>query len=197
MTNIWFTADLHLGHRKVAEIRGFGDNTDAHNTALATNWDNLVRPGDQVWVLGDISIGHGGPETRALEWVSARPGIKHLIAGNHDGCHPMHSRAHKTHRRFLDVFETVQSAATLKIVGQRVLLSHFPYRDDPDGDHTEVLRHNEWRPVDVGQWLLHGHTHSSIARRGRQLHVGVDAHDLTPVPLRWVEDQISRPHDKP
>ncbi|MBF6393869.1 hypothetical protein IU443_28480 [Nocardia farcinica] len=38
---------------------------------------------------------------------------------------------------------------------------------------------------------------AAVTGRGRQLHVGVDAHDLTPVPLRWVEDQISRPHDKP
>jgi len=191
MGETWFTADLHVGHRLCTRLRGFGDDTEAHDRALAAHWDALVRPDDQIWVLGDISIGSGTAERRALAWLAERPGSKHLIAGNHDPCHPLHSRSHLAQARFLAVFESVQSAATRKVAGQRVMLSHFPYRDDPDGDHSAELRHNEWRPVDTGGWLLHGHTHSDIQQRGRQLHVGVDAHGLAPVRLRWVEEKIA------
>lgn len=188
MSNIWFTSDLHIGHTPIAALRGFS-TVAAHDATLADRWDAIVRPSDQVWILGDLSIG-GKATTAALNWIAARPGVKHLIAGNHDDCHPMRSKAHKQ-RRFLQVFESVAAAGTLKIAGQRTLLSHFPYAGDPDGDHTTEPRYPEWRLPDTGQWLLHGHTHSPIQQRGRQLHVGVDAHGLAPVSRTWIEDRIN------
>ncbi|WP_280420043.1 metallophosphoesterase [Nocardia carnea] len=187
MTGIWFTSDLHIGHIKVAELRGF--NTDIHDQVLADRWDRTVGPKDQVWVLGDISAGGDRAETAALEWVAARPGIKHLIAGNHDGCHPLHRLSHRWQPIYLDVFASVQQSAVRRIAGERVLLSHFPY-PGPGDDHTDETRYPDYRFIDTGRWLLHGHTHHWKAQRGRQLHVGVDAHRLTPVPLRWVEDRI-------
>lgn len=51
-----YTADLHLGHRLVTELRGF-DSTDDHDNELARRWDTTVGEGDVVWVLGDISGG--------------------------------------------------------------------------------------------------------------------------------------------
>lgn len=185
MTAIWFTSDLHIGHPMVSGLRGFSD-TAIHDAYLADIWDATVRSVDQVWVLGDL-VGRRGDEQRGLEWVAARPGIKHLIAGNHDACHPLHSQAHKAQRLYLEVFESVQQSATRKILGQRVLLSHFPYL----ADHTAEARYLEWRFPDTGRWLLHGHTHSSAQQRGRELHVGVDAHGLAPVSLHWVEERIS------
>lgn len=186
MTGIYFTADLHLGHINIAALRGF-TSTEYHDRTIADRWDAAVRPDDQVWVLGDISLGRKGAPA-ALEWIAARPGIKHLIPGNHDPCHPMHSTAHKYQRTYLDVFESVQQSAVRKLDGHRVLLSHFPF----EGDHTDIPRYPEYRFPDTGQWLLHGHTHSPIKQRGRQLHVGVDAHNLAPVPLSWVRDRISQ-----
>lgn len=189
MTAIWFLSDIHVGHRMVAGLRGFGDDIDAHDAALAANWDRVIRPDDQVKVLGDVT-GRRGDEQRGLEWIAQRPGIKDLISGNHDGCHPLHSKAHKVQADYLAVFRSVQQSGVMRIAGQRVLLSHFPYAG-PDGDHTAVIRYPEWRFPDTGAWLLHGHTHSDIQQRGRQLHVGVDAHDLGPVSLHWIEDRIN------
>lgn len=190
MTAVWFTSDLHVGgHKRVVEARGYTD-PDEHDRVLAERWDAVVRPADQVWVLGDLCIGQGAPQRRALDWVSARHGVKYLIAGNHDSCHAHRSQAHRELRRYLEVFEFVSIAATLKIAGERVLLSHFPYAG-PGGDHTDELRYPEWRLPDTGQWLLHGHTHTAIQQRGRQLHVGVDAHNLRPVPLTWVAARIA------
>lgn len=187
MTNTWFTADLHLGHTLVSELRGFGRDTDEHDHVLAAKWDRCVKPGDHVWVLGDISIGRGFAQDHALDWISKRNGIKHLIWGNHDCGHPMHRDAHKVQWEFLSVFESVQERAVRQIAGHRVLLSHFPY----SADHTEVARYPEWRFPDTGKWLIHGHTHSNVKRMNRQLHVGLDAHALYPVPLKWIVEQIA------
>lgn len=188
MSGIWFTADLHLGHKLVAGLRGFGEDTDAHDDTLAQRWDYLVRPQDQIWVLGDLCIGRGRSHTASLEWIAARPGIKHLIFGNHDSGHPMHSEAHKVQGQYLEVFASAQIAGVRKIGKQKVMMSHFPFA----ADHTEVARYPEWRPQKTGQWLMHGHTHSGVAVKpnSREIHVGLDAHALAPVPLKWVETVI-------
>lgn len=187
MSTIWFTADLHLDHALVARERGFGDDITAHDDYLAAQWDARVGADDVVKVLGDLCIGHGNDNSMALAWIMARPGIKDLIWGNHDAGHPMHARAHKAQTAYLSAFRSAQQSATMKIARQRVMLSHFPFT----GDHTETDRHPEWRPVDAGQWLLHGHTHSTDpGPTGRQIHVGLDAHGLAPVPYRWVTEMI-------
>lgn len=118
---------------------------------------------------------------------------KIMLTGN---CHPFRSQAHKWQRIYLDAaFASVQQSAVRKIDGHRVLLSHFPFQGDPDGDHTPENRFEEWRIPPIGEnadrWLLHGHTHSPEQVRGRQIHVGVDAHGLAPVPLEWVQRLIA------
>lgn len=184
MTATWFTSDLHIRHTNQAIRRGI-DNIDEHDDILARNWDRLIRPQDHVWMLGDLT-GRRGHEQAGIDWIAQRPGVKYLIAGNHDSCHPLHSRAHKEQSKYLEVFAAVQQSATIKIQGHRVLLSHFPY----SADHTEVARYPEWRFQNRGQWLIHGHTHSTEKVKGKEIHVGVDAHDLAPVSLHWIEHII-------
>lgn len=192
---VWYCSDIHLSHRKVSELRGFTNPAD-HDAALAENWDRLVRNGDIVWVLGDISVGGKLVELRALQWITARPGVKHLVCGNHDSCHPMRSVAHKWLPVYQEkAFASAAMAATRKIAGHRVLLSHLPYAGSEDGDTPGMEnRFEEWRLPDTGQWLLHGHTHNPDQRvHGRMIHVGLDAHGLTPIPESWIADVIANP----
>ncbi|MFF0498476.1 metallophosphoesterase family protein [Nocardia aobensis] len=189
MTQLWFTADLHIGHGNIAVARGF-ESAEEHDAELARRWDSAVRPRDEVWVLGDISMNGKRNVERALQWISERPGTKHLVAGNHDSCHPMHSRAHKWQRVYLEVFETVQQSAVRKVRGHRVLLSHFPYAHGINADHTTEVRYPEWRFPDRGQFIIHGHTHSTYTSWDRQIHVGVDARGFAPVSLNWIEDFV-------
>ncbi len=183
---VWLTSDLHIGHRMVSKLRGH-PGTDDHDSLLAERWDETVKPSDQVWVLGDISVGGSRSQQIALEWVAARPGVKHLVSGNHDGCAPMHRDAHRWMRTYLEVFESVSSAARRRYDGQEFLLSHYPF----SGDHTEVQRYDQWRLPDLGVPVLHGHTHSpekvSCSPAGTlQLHVGVDAWDMSPVSIHKI-----------
>lgn len=188
MNNVWFTSDLHLWHQKVAETRGFMDPLD-HDNAVMYELHATVKPGDQLWILGDLSAGSGGSERYALDQLAQLDAELHLIAGNHDRCHPMHRDAHKHQRRFLEVFTSVQPFARRRIAGQQVLLSHYPY----EGDHTVVDRDTQYRLRDEGLWLLHGHTHSIhfCSPRPRQIHVGWDAW-RGPVPLDKLAQHIER-----
>lgn len=198
--SVFFTSDLHVGHRTVAALRGYGylnsspdNDIRAHDNMLADNWDDTVKHDDVVWVLGDVSSGAKQAQLNALEWIKQRPGQKHLIAGNHDSCHPMQRDSHKWQRIYLDgVFESVQMAAKRRIPGNgghvTVMLSHFPY----NSDHTDESRYPEWRLNHRGFPLLHGHTHASsrlsfddgfLGTPTKQVHVGVDAWDYRPVHL--------------
>lgn len=222
---VFFSADLHISHAKVAEIRAaqnfierIPDEHDQervihwHDMALAINWDRVVKPDDIVWILGDISAGGRAAQLNALEWIQNRPGKKHLITGNHDACSPIHRDSHKWQRIYLDAFESVQMAARRKIPTSEgnvtVLLSHFPYAGDRGQE-----RYSQWRLKDEGLTLLHGHTHSAqkFSRAGGyyvpvfdegffqkmevrggtpQIHVGLDAWDLTPASLEQIGELL-------
>lgn len=176
--NTWFTSDLHLGHERVAQLRGFSD-VETHDAAILDNWISAVDPIDIVWMLGDLCLGNPEPAINALLGL---PGRKHLISGNHDKCHGLHKDAHKWQPRYLAAFDSVQTFARRNINGEDVLLSHFPYRMD----HTPEPRYGQWRLRDEGAWILHGHTHGRTRRVGREIHVGTDAWDFTPVSLSTI-----------
>ena len=174
----WFTSDLHLGHRLVAGKRGFGEDTDAHDAALAANWRACVGETDIVWVLGDLTLGR---VDAALAPLAALPGRKRLVLGNHDRGHPMHRDAHLFAAAYAAVFELVTHAARTRVLGVEALLSHFPYERD-----RGAVRHTQWRLPDLGVPLIHGHTHDrervALSAAGtREVHVGLDAWDLAPV----------------
>ena len=194
MSRVFFTSDLHLEHDPVAKMRGFSTSA-AHDAELAYRWDATVRPEDDVWVLGDLCIGGSAVTKRSLEWIRQRPGVKHLVPGNHCRPHPHHRDSHRWQRTFMELaFESVQPFARRRIDGQDVLLSHFPYV----GDSGPEERYTQYRLPCEGLPIIHGHTHSSsrysTATYGPaelgvlQVHVGVDAWDLTPAPLEAVAE---------
>lgn len=175
---VFYTSDLHLFHRLVARNRGFSDDPDgldAHNAEIAADWDARVHRDATVWVLGDL-LANDRYLDAALEWIDARPGTKHLVSGNHDGCHPMHRGWVTKLKRYAEVFDIVTPMAAVRLEGQKVALSHFPYPELEGADHTVEPRFVEWRPRESGMPLLHGHTHDATQRyHDRQLHVGWDA----------------------
>lgn len=163
----WYTSDLHFGHRFVSELRGFGDDTVAHDLAIMGQWTSQVREDDVVYVLGDLAVSN---PINAINLVGNLRGRKYLIAGNHDRCHPMHRDAFRRESPYLYVFESVSPFGRRRIAGQSVLLSHFPYTGDRGPD-----RFTQYRLPDEGEWLLHGHTHGKERRVGKMIHVGWDA----------------------
>jgi len=142
-------------------------------------------------VLGDIA---GANDRVALELfarIAAKIETLVLVSGNHDRTHPKNPNGAAAQRKFLSVFSSVVSTQTIRLGDDHVLLNHHPY-DRAGGDHTPVNRDRQWRPVDLGAWLIHGHTHLRDQRvhDGRQIHVGVDAWDLKPVGESTLVDLI-------
>ena len=70
MTTVFYTSDLHLGHAKVAEIRGF-DSLQEHDQTIIDNLDRQVGKRDTLWILGDISSGASLGQKTALETLKS------------------------------------------------------------------------------------------------------------------------------
>ena len=79
MSKVFVIGDLHLGHTKIAEVRGFG-STKEHDVYLMNNWNEVVRSKrDCVWVLGDVAFSR-----ESLKLLTEANGYKKLVLGNHD-----------------------------------------------------------------------------------------------------------------
>lgn len=79
MSRVFFTSDLHFGHRKLCtELRGMSADESAE--LILGRWNSLLNDDDQVFILGDISMSH----PREVECLRYLHGRKTVIGGNHD-----------------------------------------------------------------------------------------------------------------
>ena len=129
--------------------------------AVMSSLKTHVRPEDTLWVLGDLTC------TSNLLLIDAALALMQglgvadmrLVSGNHDPVWPGHRDAYRWHPKYLEVFRWITPFARMKLAGEQVLLSHFPYQYG--GDHTHEDRYAQYRLPDLGGVLVHGHTHSS------------------------------------
>lgn len=192
MSAVWFTADLHLGHKKVSDIRGF-ESTDEHDYFILDNLLKSTSQKDTIWILGDISGGGSSSQKTALRQLKRLNRTMHLIAGNHDGVHPMHRNSFKWQSEYFETFDSVQPFARKRFNKTDIWLSHFPWSGG--GDHTATERYSTIRLNDDNEsWLIHGHTHSNILvdEKQRMIHVGVDACNFMPVHFEQIGKIIER-----
>lgn len=192
MPRTLYTSDPHFGHINILNYEpdrydwlgiprtrtlsgaASPDDITAMNEALVRSWNAQVDDDDTVVVVGDVAMGR---VAETIEYVRRLNGHKYLIMGNHDRPHPiMHKSDEQTaewRRVYHDVgFEALDYGSRVESFdGVMAMVDHFPY----EGDHSEVDRYADWRPVDTGMPLVHGHVHGLWQRKGRMYNVGVDA----------------------
>lgn len=97
MADIWLTSDFHMGHKKMAEIRGFlrplqgeedryseeelSSALQKMDETLIDNFNARVKPRDTVYHLGDFAFCKDEPAIAILKRLH---GHITLIQGNHD-----------------------------------------------------------------------------------------------------------------
>ncbi|HVB05535.1 MAG TPA: metallophosphoesterase [Acidimicrobiales bacterium] len=179
----FLTADLHLGHARICEYTGRPfTSVEEMNDWLIDAWNERVRPGDEVFVLGDVVLGR---VTETLPLVSELQGTLHLVVGNHDRPFEAGPRRPEWQARYRAAgFRSITYGSRELDLGLEspVLACHFPYEGDSLGEE----RFEELRPADLGQRLVHGHLHGQYRRRGRMVDVGVDAWAGRPVAFEEV-----------
>ncbi|MEE9219151.1 MAG: metallophosphoesterase family protein [Acidobacteriota bacterium] len=160
---IWFTGDTHFGHANIVGYcsRPFADVHEMDREMIA-RWRTRVKPGDEVYHLGDFALMSPAREEALLAGL---PGRKHLIHGNHD------TRIGRCRR--MD-WEWVESYHELELDGHLVVLNHYP------------IPLEEWEGYWDGSLHLHGHSHGTRpAPDIRRLDVGVDPRGFAPI--SWPE----------
>lgn len=199
----WFTSDTHYGHESVIKFcdRPFSSVEEMDN-AMIDNWNKRVKPEDLCIFVGDVFM-HCKAD-RMREILSRLNGDrKILVFGNHD---------RERHRMMGMGFSLVVDEMTMTIAGERVLLSHYPFRMKKslytwikikskifklirwlgfDIRNIYFEKYHDRRPVDRGQFLIHGHTHDKFKVNGRAIHVGVDAWKYKPVNIQEISKLIT------
>lgn len=153
--NTFFTADTHFGHSKIIQHckRPFA-SADEMDETLIERWNKAIKPGDQVWHLGDFSF---RSKKTASEYLARLNGQIHIVWGNHDDADAMVVK---------HLFITSQHDKYLRLNGEKLALYHYAQR--------------VWRNSHHGAWHLYGHSHGSIPNYHRSMDVGVDTHQFTP-----------------
>lgn len=78
----WFSADLHLRHGTLIRVgeRPFS-TTEEMDEAIVANWNSVVKPKDQVYLLGDVCLGRPAEGKVLLDRLN---GEIFLVKGNYD-----------------------------------------------------------------------------------------------------------------
>ena len=163
---IYFTSDLHLGHRGIITMRDrpFSDVEDM-NRCLLRNYNAIVHKDDTVYILGDIC--HHMTAEEADRWIARMNGKKYLLTGNHDKKYDP------------SLFVEMRDFMTVSLGGIYFALMHYPMLS--------------WPKMKSGSIHVHGHIHSdeSYNLKNREEGIlrydaGVDANQFLPVSVQQV-----------
>lgn len=164
--DVFFTSDLHLGHTNIlkyeSNTRKFS-SVEEMDEKIIQNWNNTVKPNDEVYLLGDISF---HKLNKTVELLNRLNGKKLLIWGNHDA-------KYFGKQEFIDCFEgRIFDLLDHKINKKHYVLCHYPLR--------------AWNRSHYGAVNLFGHLHSRWKGNKKQLNVGMDLWNLTPLSIEEI-----------
>jgi calcineurin-like phosphoesterase family protein len=174
---IWFTSDLHFGHANIIELcnRPF-DSIQHMNDMLVENWNSTVSNDDTVYVVGDFAMGIIADNLPIAQRLN---GDKRLILGNHDRPFPTGKNLDRWYKEYSQYFTDIRITETVIVENISFEINHFPFY----GDSHEGDRFSDFIPIDNGQYLIHGHIHSTNKIVDNMIHVGTDAWDYKPASI--------------
>lgn len=176
--NVFFTADLHLGHG--SNKAGYGGilfhahrpfaSLEEMDEKFISNWNEMVKAGDHTWILGDFAWRN---HSRYLHRLN---GKKSLVLGSHD------KMSQDVLRLFAEVHDGMARRQFNKVP---FFLTHCAMR--------------VWESSHYGSVNLYGHSHGRLPEfeDRLQMDVGVDVWDYKPIPLELILWIISKRGFKP
>ena len=189
--NIFFYSDPHFGHENIIHYckRPYKNSIEMEKDFIK-KYNYLVQPNDITYWLGDIGF-CGYDRLKGI--ISQMNGIKVLILGNHDkyGITTYYNLG----------FSAVLNAASINLGQEIVDLNHYPKRFFREflsiawlyirkmrikrrtiKQVVQVIQ-REWKRYKkpTNRWNICGHVHEKWKVRGKNINVGVDSWDYTPV----------------
>ena len=130
MRDIFFISDTHFGHATMLKFTNYDgtrmrpfDSIEELDELMIQNWNEVVKPHDRVYHLGDVCY-HCGNRDQIMSRLN---GKKVLVKGNHDK---------DQLGWYIKYFEDIRG--TFHIDGN-YLLSHFPVHPDSKGRFVRGL----------------------------------------------------------
>ena len=137
MPEKFYISDWHYGHKNCLAFDNRPFTTiEQMNTALVKRWNSEVKPGDSVYVLGDMFWCNADT---AIPILNSLAGEIFLVKGNHDRCHI---------KRFVDQFVKVSEYMEIEDKDRKVVLCHYP---------IPCFKNHFY-----GWYHLYGHVHNSF-----------------------------------
>lgn len=180
--SIFFTSDSHFNHKNIIEYcnRPFADpfaSVEEMNLEMIGRWNEKVQSEDEVYHLGDFTMGGVGT---ARYFFSMLNGHIRILTNkwHHD-------------RRWLRKEGQVyfsKSGQQVELLPPIVVLE-YPKLGKDKRPQVIVLCHYplaQWERKHYGAWHLFGHCHGGYKGEGLCMDVGVDCNDFTPVELSEV-----------
>lgn len=149
MSNIYWSADAHIGHPSILKFmpnRPYASegNTQAHDEWIINLWQKTVGKHDKIYFAGDLTFRKSEDARRLLEQL---PGEKYLAVGNHDDSIKAHSNYF---RKVAQIMEITIKASMCDCLQEdlQIVLCHYPLLD--------------WPRKHQGAIMLHGHCHGTM-----------------------------------
>jgi len=167
---VWFTSDTHFSHTNIIKYcnRPFSSVVEMNET-LVDNWNRVVKKGDVVYHLGDVSM-HMNNE-QFCQLFSRLHGTKKLVLGNHD--------RHINKTTLLKCFAKVEHMMSDTVDGTYVIMCHYPLR--------------AWDKQHYGSLCLHGHVHGKLDNCSlkNSIDVGTDSWNFTPCNIDQIRERLT------
>lgn len=178
-----YIADPHLWHFNIIkkENRPFKDLKEMRGE-IKRRWNLVVKPEDDVWVLGDVTGGDKVHVDELREYMDSLNGRKHLVLGNHDDLFKVWTW-HKAG------FSSVHTVVKHKIGNDVIYLAHYPNARELYGLHKFST-------------LFCGHSHSRSPRvhhnndGGWTVNLAVELWSYAPVTFEEIFEEIKECHNK-
>ena len=172
-SNIWFTADFHIGHTNIIKYANRPcKNVEEMNETILGNFCASVKDRDLVFFLGDIAFGEDLAKhvlTRMLQKTEV-----HFILGNHD----------KKYIKSIELLAgSVNNLLDIEIDDQPITLCHYAMRI--------------WNKSHFDSWQLFGHSHGRLPPLGKQWDVGIDNNLFLPISFESLKNLMKhQPHNE-
>lgn len=137
----YYISDTHFGHVNIIKYDANNggkvfSSVEEHDNLIIENWNKVVTPQDNVYILGDFSWLYAR-ETEEL--IKKLNGAKFLLRGNHDSwCKDAACKK---------LFQGIYDIKQIEDNGRQVILCHYPIMMYP-GQHRGAIH-------------LYGHVHNT------------------------------------
>ena len=169
--NIWVISDTHFNHANILKfedrvgkaVRGQFSSVEDMNEHMIQRWNEVVKPGDKVYHLGDVVFGDN-----KVEWMDINMprmnGSKRLVFGNHDEPSHFVGKGHFQKTSLWRIFKEFNILLTHVPVHESTVMEgrggsirpmlnvhgHIHQNESPSQFHHCVcVEHTDYRPVNI------------------------------------------------